>query len=352
MTQQYHVERADPTEVMPNLLRVWRENLSIEGEAEEKFDWVYRRCPDAPASVMMLRASEPESSQYVGTAGITRRRFWASGRELSAALMGDLAVDRRHRTLAPALSLVREARREALEHNDFAYGFPNRFARGVFRRAGYKELGPVTRYACVLRHTRYLERTLTLPVVARLAGPLVDSAMLARRMPRTALAAARYTLAFSDAPDERIDALWAEARVDYPLVAQRSEQFLRWRFFARREHQTRLAVLSRRSLPRRAAGYAIVQSDGQTAHVRDFFARQAELGTLFDLLLPALHTQGTESVSLAFLGSAKVVRVLLGRGFVPREGARAVYFDCASRERADLLKEVDRWYVTDGDEDT
>src|SRR5687768_3975819 len=123
MPPRYVVERRPVAEVEADLRRLWDDNLTVAGGVARKFAWLYREAPD-----------------------------------LRAGVLADLAVDRPHRSVGPALALAREAKAWTLGNLDLAYGFPNKLAEGVFKRVGYKVLGTMPRYARVLRHAGYAAR--------------------------------------------------------------------------------------------------------------------------------------------------------------------------------------------------
>jgi hypothetical protein len=372
---KYAVVRAAPAEVAGTLQRLWDANLVVAGGAEQKYRWLYVDAPDQPDSVFLLEASAAGAEpRAVGTAGICVRRFSVGGRDASAALLADLAVDKEHRSLMPALSLVREVKAHALAHHDFAYGFPNKLAVGVFKRVGYRELGTITRYARVLRHAGYLgrvrdldlssvprpvrsalERAVGMAAVAKLGGAALDAARLARGAPSALSAARAVRLDWLEAPDERFDALWEEARGDYQVVGRRSAAFLRWRFPAADGHK--IAALRQRGGGQRLLAYAVVQRDGEVAHIRDLFGRMASLGSLLDLLVPALYRRGAASASIRYLGSPRVVALLTERGFEARQSDRTITVGRREPvpdgdEIGALVERAEAWHLLDADEDT
>ncbi len=349
----YAVREVLPRSVATDVARVWRENLSLAMEASARFEWVYEATPDPPATVLVLTASVAGAEPaIVGTAGIAKRRFQVGSQELSAANLVDLAVDSAHRGLGPALSLVREGQRIAIADHDFAYGFPNAKARGVFRRAGYQALVPVTRFARVLRHQPYLERYLGASPLALLGGATLDRALSLWLAPMRGASALRYRLDFADAPDERFDALWQRCKGEYDVVSWRGAALLRWRFLGGQRGLRRFATLTSARAPHPLLAYAVVERQGDTAHIRDLFGEQRALGPLLDLLLPRLRAEGASSASFMCLCSPRLAALLRSRGFGVREQERVLVYTAASAELAKSLSDPARWYVTDADDDS
>lgn len=354
---KYSVEQAAPATVASELSRIWDDNLTLAGGAGAKFAWLYHDAPEPTQTVFLLRTDDGTA---VGTAGVLARRFRVRGRDERAAILADLAVDTAHRQLLPALSLVREGKKYAESAFAFAYGYPNKLAEGVFKRAGYKELGRMTRYARVLRHADYAERLGELdkvppavaravanPVVAKVAGAVADVGMLAKDAPQAARALASHKLEWLDAIDERIDELWRSARDEYQVIGERSAEVLRWRYPPRDPAQLALLVARKGGAP---CAYALIQRDGDAAHVRDLFGHRDSLPALLDLLVPALYRQGATSASIRFLGNPAIAELLQSRGFQPRQSDRMLAITAGAAAPSDLL-EVSNFHLLDFDED-
>jgi hypothetical protein len=361
----YVVDVETPERAREDLLRIWGENLRLAYGAEEKFDWIYRRAPRRPDRVFMLRASSDTSPvRTVGTAGIGLRRFQVGERVADAAVLVDLAVDKEHRGLVPALKLVRSVRSAALGKWDLAYGFPNQSAIGVFRRARYRPLDTFGRYARLLRHENYLQRIAELPRVPKqvgrmlswplapaIAAAILDAGRLVYDAPRIAAAAHRYRLRWPDRADERCDELWQRVRGQYRIVGERSAELLRWRF--PRERGFRVAYLEARGDGRLAA-YAVLQRSERFEAIVDLFGEPAALGPLMDRLALAATFAGAEVLSFDFMGTRRMTDVLSSRGFRRVEVGRTVVYDfgedVAPSER-DLAGDPQSWFLTDADED-
>jgi GNAT superfamily N-acetyltransferase len=346
--RRYTVSAAPPGAARDAVTRVWRDNLDLAADADERFAWVYERAPRPPSRVYLLL--DPEGS-VVGTSGIAERRVHSRSGVLEAGQLVDLAVDRAHRSLFPALTLVRRVRRDALASHDFVYGFPNAAARGLHRRVGYREIAPVTRWVRVLRHGPYVRERLGAWALPPVAGVLLDVALGLSQLPRRWRAGMRFWLERVEPPDARFDALWERARDEYELIGERSSAFLAWRFADPGVPASRIFALRRRGSGQRLFAYAVVQWEGEVAHLRDLFGHHDALGPLLALLLPLLRAEGARSASVMLLGPRPVRELLQSHGFVPRERERIAFVDAASPALAEQLADADRWTLSDADDD-
>lgn len=354
----YSVRTAAPAEVEPELIRIWTDNLPVGDAAQRKYDWIYRQAPIAPDSVFMLH----DGDRAVGTAGIGVRRFQVGRTLTDAALLVDLAVDADHRSLSPALRLVRAVREHVLGTMGLAYGFPNKLAIGVFKRARYKTLGAFARYARVLRHEPYLDRiaelprvpaafgkVLRLPLAPALIGRAIDVGRVVLDGPKIVGAVARYRLHTTDAADDRIDHIWDQGRGDYQVVAERSVGFARWRFAGGAYAFHYLCDRDRSAQPRAYAVTSVLESE---LVIWDMFGKVEHLGPLLDALMPSAATSGARTMTLRFLGDPRVVSVLTQRGFREVEAERSVLYDAgAGLGDPTLLDDVSGWFLLDVDED-
>jgi hypothetical protein len=367
----YSVARVSPGDAREDLLRLWSENLHVETTPAAKFDWLYRAAPLLPEHVWLLRAST--AAAPVGTAGVGLRRMQLPHGDATSGLLADLAVDKAHRSVGPALTLVRDVKSWALGALDMAYGFPNALAQGVFKRVGYHPLGTITRYARVLRHAGYAARVRELelsrvppparellyraaeqPWFAAVAGAAVDVAQLARRSPAAVEAARRLRVDHADTPDAAaLDALWARARNEHAVIGHRSGAVLTWRFppSPRRTWYCARA----RSGDHALRSYALVErSDDGAAHIKDLFGHKPDVVALLDLLPALVYRTGATSLSMRYLGAAWLADALAARGFTARQADRLIVVgtrDAMPAASAEAVRNPDSWHLTDFDED-
>jgi hypothetical protein len=359
---EYRASPRDPHDVEAELCRLWRENLTLPASPERKFQWLYRDAPDAADIVYVLEAIEGDRTSIVGTNGTALRRYWVAGRELRAAISCDLAVDRTHRSLLPALCLVRALRNDGADRFDLVYGFPNGKAEGLLKRAGFTELGRARRWAKVLRHAHYVGRlsprpnapavvrlVASFPRIARVGASTLDALRSAVHLATAHVTATHHVRSYS-APDQRWDVLWHAARDEYDVVGARTAAFLRWRFPS--SPGTRFVALHAPGAETLRA-YAVLQFDDATAaaHVRDLFGHRADLGKLVDALIPLAYKAGASSLSVRFLGAPMVERLLVERGFALRDGDRSVVIDRVLGADGPVALDASRWHLFDVDED-
>ena len=339
----YSVAAADVLEAKDVLCQLWTANLELRGQVDEKLRWFYCDGPHGAGSALVLNAT----GGAVGCAGLGVRRFLHHGHPLRVALFADLAVDRRHRSALPAMTLLRSVQDAVEDRFDLGYGFPNAKAAAVYRRAGYRELGQQHRYVRVLRSRSFLRPALG-RWLSRPAAAVTDAALAVLARART-LSVRDHTLAWLDELDARFDRLWHASRDAYSFACERTAAFLRWRF-ARDPHRV-VTLVSRRSDALRA--YAVVRpGPAETVELVDLFGGgERDLDALLAMLVPAIGQLGFASISVRFLGNPHVIQLLHRHGFMTRGEPRSAVV-CGGRSTAALrLREADDWYLTDLDDD-
>lgn len=351
---RYRIERAAAHEVEREVVRLWRTGLPVEGDGSARFRWTYDDAPQRARDLYVLVADDRDraSAQLVGTAGVQIRRFSHAGRALRVALGCNLAIDPPHRSVLPALRLIRELQRDTRHHFALTYNIPNDHARGLYERAGFHDLGSMTRHVAILRHAPLVRRVVPVGWVAAAVAKALDAVQRARRARAAYRASRELRLDWLGDADDRFDPLWRTACGAYPLLAMRDARWLGWRYLQRPGCQAELAAISDRD--GRLRGYAVIEDDGDVVDIRDALALPGDLGGLFALLLHALRHRRAATVSFNYLGRSEVTTALAAHGFHTRGANLHVYVEPGERltdaERAAVL-ERETWYVTDFDKD-
>lgn len=336
----YSISETDIHDSGAVLQRLWADNLDVRGSLDTKLRWFYCDGPHGRGRALVLRAHDAA----VGCAGFGVRTLVQRGAPLRAALFADLAIDRRHRSGLPALTLLRSIRDEVTRDFDLGYGFPNGKAIAVYRRAGFVELGRMFRYVRVLHCGHYLAA----------AGPQLRVAAAADHALAAierlhALRARRFELDWPVRFDARFDRLWQAVRTADRIACERSAAFLGWRF-AHEPH--RIAAVLHRDTGALAAYGVLRPADHGLIDLVDLFGASArDIDMALALIVPAARQLGSAAIGFRFLGDPRVIRVLRAHGFVRRGEPRSIVV-APGRDRALAAQPAAAWYLTDLDEDT
>jgi len=373
----YRVEPADLDKDAAQIVALWSFNLGHAERRQAKLDWFYRNNPAGVPQVLLLKHGQ--SVEPIGTVGLGARILRCGPHSVRAGLMADFAVNTQHRTLFPALTLQRAVLERGLARHELLYGFPNAKSLPVVKRAGFDVAGGLSRYVRVLHTQDYLPNWLP-RWLRRSLGGVLDIALRLRHglLPRLLLREHLHA-AWLDQADARFDSLWAEQQVDNAgVIGVRDCAFLNWRFRSTALHRYRIFTIGSAASerPRKSAsgttpaaprtfgidptlpggkllGYAVCEADGASLHVRDLLAANPasqHLPALLRMLMRDARRQGYRSVSLEFMGPAKLVTLLLRAGLREREH-RSQPLILAMTAPMRAVMQDRPWYLTRADVD-
>ena len=178
----------------------------------------------------------------------------------------------------------------------FLCGSPNKKSLPIVKRVGYHVIGDAHAWVKPLRSAYKLRAYLKHPLLAQLAGPVVDLALrsidMVRVPPRRT-----WVGALVDRADDRFDALWDRARERYMILGEKTSTFLNWRYGGFTTERYRMFALSAKD-GGALAGFVVfyTRPDGKV-FVVDLFAEdlQATLDQLMMGFARAMRREGHTS---------------------------------------------------------
>ena len=345
------------------VIDLWRRNLTDLDLLEEKYDWHFLNNPSGPGQIWILEAN----GQPVGTTALGVRPLKLRNKFTAAGVACDLAVDKGHRFLQPAVMLERAVMSSADAQLQILYGIPNMVSASIMKYVGYREYCPVHRYARVLRVSHYLRRfakfSEKLPAMEKMADRAFSALQSIRRSRDKAVVQVLPTF------DERFDELWSRLSSEHSTLTIRDRHFLKWRYLDCPLHQYKtLGLLTEDGS--NLLGYLIYYVEDSSAHCADLCAAGGaeDLQCLLFSWAALAYNDGLASLSIS-CSDAALATNLLRQGFSrrsvqfmgqftgqfagkpgrkpPREQCKALL----THERFSGMNSppTDNWYYTDGD---
>lgn len=223
----YEIIRADIEKDRTTILDFWNQNN--EKKINKKFDWFYLSNPDGLATTYFIKHSDTPG--IVGMASIFPRKFVFKQDVYTAGIQGDFLIHPDHRSFGPALMLIK-AIVNSLEDSeyDFLYGFPNRKAELIFRRAGYHQLGSIKKYTRLFDIHRLLSSKAQIPrSLTTLLSP-VANLLLNFIYPDTwSYNFGRYKAGVTNKLDFDITPLTTQYNHNW-FTSQKSPRYLEWKY--------------------------------------------------------------------------------------------------------------------------
>ncbi len=350
----YAVVSADLEKDRQVIIDLWRQNLADTDHLEEKYDWHFLNNPFGPGQIWILKAD----GHPIGTTSLAMRPLRVRDTIATAGVGCDLAVNKDHRFLQPALMLQRALMSFARVGIRMIYGVPNPRGASVLKYVGYREFCPVHRYAKVLRMSHYLQRSGKLGAMAPFIGKIADQGLAAwqsigRRQDR------RCTQILHSF-DERFDELWSRLGSRQTTLTIRDRRFLQWRYrdCPLRQYKT-IGLLTDDGS--KLLGYLIYYVEAHSAVCADLLALDGagNLDCLLSSWAALARDDGLASLSVSCSDPA-LANTLMRQGFSQRSIVSAIKPGRTPQlERSKTLFTHDRnaasetvaasWYYTEGD---
>jgi len=356
---QRGIARLDPGD-RPTLAAFQREHFGERAmqHRPEHHRWLFEDVPRPDPEGVQLWVCKRKDA-VVGQQGGIPFRLKAGERMLRASWSIDLMVapEWRLRGVGPALTDAHAMCNEAtvsLAPSDAAYK--------AYKRAGWLDLGSVPTYVRVIDPVPCVAVT---PFAARLgragraaaavAGPVLATASFAYA---AAALAAGARVEVVERFDERVDPLWRDAAQRYPVIAERSLDFLRWRFDrGPAVRQAKRLYITRRG---QLMGYVVLRADRwrgvPVMVVLDYLVRPGWTAAAFALAVEYARRERAAALLCRTL-NPEAARPLAAMGFAclknglnmpTRMLARAGF---GAEDSAALLSDPANWYVTAADSD-
>lgn len=351
---KYRVLLADIDSAKDVLCGLWGRNLDLSGDLSGKYSWYYQKNPAGKGIAFFLEAvSDGDKSEIVGSAGIGNRFISIHGNNEKIALLCDFVVNKEHRTIFPAFQLQRSVRKYCTENYRLTYLFPNELAKGIFIKSGYEVIGDIRRYVHVLNYTPYVQKAGIQKRLSSVLGEIIY--FLSKiRYPKLLIKFLdpRHFLRL-DGFDKRFNSLWAQTSKKYPIIGERTAEFLKWRFSKGETDNIHIYGLTSEN-ENILHAYAIVEIDGDVARVRDVFGESyKDMEVVIRRLTSVLKSLNCNSISLRFLGSSVFVKSLIANGYIARKDKKQVLLGFGKEFDLDkkYFLEADYWHLLDVDED-
>lgn len=314
----YVVKQTSYSQDKEAIVSLWLEGFRgmNEDRAQQRFLWMYKNNPAGEGLFFVLY--DAQNKDVAGVQCLGMRNCSSSAGDLKSGIMADLVVGQKHRSLGPALQLVKGVIAQSSHAADILYGFPNKKAQLIFKRGGYKELGGMVRYAKVLRSNRYLSDRVP-SWLSPLVAPAINSTLRLHSAATMLASKASVTGEWVEQFDTRFDHLWAENKHRFRMISNRSAATLNWRYGCGPDRENwKIFTISHNKV---LLGYIVASLNNEAAVVSDFAfsGSTRNLFNLFSQFVWQASKHGCQSISLEFLGDQRLISRLGRLGFRPRE---------------------------------
>lgn len=343
---------ATAADVKDDLLRLMRSNFAWGKQADAWYRWGYEQSP-YPSNLCWL--VETEAHERVGFTALMPRRMLVGDRVCEAGQAANLNVAAEHRNALAAVKLQRAVVAH-VDRSEMALAFGiTKNAVAVLCRAGYRDLGGMSRWIKLFRTEHKLARWIPWKWPRRVAAAFVDLGLRLRAVETWRPLPSGWSVLLDPPFDERFDKLWQTAATNFSVATERGSEYLNWRFGRDPQLQYRtLAVQDSDGRLRGSVTYLFPDPEEELAlaTIVDLLPADSEaLDAVLAALCQRLRREGAVGVQTLYFGST-LVEAALGRfNFFRRESEFRVlaYLHPKFRDRQAELLDPAGWHVTDAE---
>jgi hypothetical protein len=356
VSARYAIVAGDPRADMQEVLDLAARNRpGPRSRLEAKYVKYYENNPAGAPSLFLAR--DNESGSLVGMTALFPTTLWIAGERVPAGIGGDFAVDEGHRGFGPALALQRATIPAVSERGlKCAYGSPNEFSELIVARAGYADLGRLTRFIKLLSARLLVDRYVSRPRLASLASGVASPFVSILSRERLHRRSRRLSVEQPELFDDRFTSLWELARGQLGVTSERNAELLNWRYEktgpgAAPGNYPIFALVEDNEV----AGYLVYRMDDDSRLVYDIVCRpdRPVVDALLSEFILDARMKKASAINLGYVGPPNLLTERLRAfGFLRRTAKNGllVYAEGEAPSGVDLGK-AESWYFTSGDTD-
>ncbi len=344
---KYKINIADLERDQDSILALWLRNFSTIDKI--RYQWLYLRNQAGQPVCFLLKSPEQE---VIGLNGLIHRKIKIQNNKSVAGHAIDLLVDKKYRTVGPALQLQRSLIQQIRKQNiPLIFGFPLPAAQLILRRVGYQDLGIRERWVKPLYSYHILKKEIFSQYLTKIITNMIDvgirikSKEIFYRRPKGIQI--NENLVF----DKRFDILWNEASNQFNVIGERTSEYLQWRF---KQAPNKYKLFSLENKNCKLIAYIIYRKNGRLVSIEDmFFLNIKSLKMLLIEFTRAMRSAGIYSLTFFYLGSQKISKTLNALGFFkrPEESKVLIYINDGVISGKEGVEDYKQWFITNADKD-
>ena len=346
MATNFSIEDADLTSTSTRIQSLWVEGFVgyDNAGAAAKLHLGYLSNPAGVGNILVLKVD----GQIQGTLGIHPRAMYCGIRQVRAVALADFMVSRKHRSIQPALMLMKHTAINMASSFDLVYGAPNLRAAPIFLMAGFNCIGNRRRFAKPIASAPHVLNYLP-HWAARLCAPAADLALELVDRVRSLKIGPQLSFKNGAWDDTVLDKIWAQ-RPKGCMFSNRSSHMLHWRFGATGRASWLLSLAYANDST--VQGYVVWRQDKGLVEIGDFFCidtlkRTGALILAFTRWIKHGRV-GATSITLELFGNPVVVEQLKSAGMLMRPQINPLF---VGKDAPSNLSDPAQWFFTSFDSD-
>ena len=284
-------------------IQLWKNNL--KNISDSRYNWFYEENPYAVPLTVLAKA---ENDSVVGSCSLYARDLIGNNSVMRIGIASDFAINEKHRVYGPALKMQRLLVEEGLKQNfDLLFAFPNNNSRALFQRVGYKKLGAINNGVKVLKSKRWISRKVSNKLISTLISLFVDWSFWVFDHVVYLLNGSGYRVESGFATADDYDGLWERAKNNYPIVGEKSAQYLKWRYVDNPSKEYNFFNVYNKQ--RELKGFVVYSIANTQVTLEELFVESPSLkiGFLLSKFILFVRKQKADQINFGYLGFPSVL---------------------------------------------
>ena len=330
-----------------SLMQFWERETNW---SQKRFEWFYGENGYGLAGTGTLSVKGDDA--VIGCSSYFVRQFYVGDEQVVGGINCDILVDQKHRTLGPALMLIKNLINVYSQRGlGFLLAFPNHKSRPVFMRCGYKEIGKSYRWSKPLNFEAKLKGRFRSKVLVKILTLILN--------PAAKIISAEFVHKYFSLRNKcKLKSINLSDMLDKPDISKvagincyggRLGGYVAWRYDDAADSIS-YKILSIRKRGDEI-GYLVYSLNKGVALIHDIAPLSIKD---FDSVLASFSSYArklnAESISIGFFGAQQYKTIMKKHYFVQREG-RSVMLYCEDERLSEILAQESGWYLMDGDVD-
>jgi len=333
------------------LVEILEKNLLFSNGANGVLNWNDSAVRYSSECMIIEHKVDDHTYEKIGNICTYYRNFCFFKKKFKAGVFGNLVIDEKHRSLQPALILVKGNTNKSIEKSSFLYVFPNKKAIGLFKLAGFKSVGKLTRYSYLNSYSYYMSEHI--PFVGSVIGTVIDRFRYALISVQCSINNRKYTTIIENSFPEFYEDFFKKSFLSQFICSYRDAEYMKWRYIDNPEHDYQIMncyeECNNETKLISSCVFTVVENILSISDMVFIDKKGFKIITL-SLKKWALKRH-LRSISIRYMGSDIFKNMLISNGFHERESDWDFVTKSADAKILSTLIDPNNWYILDGDED-
>lgn len=326
----YTVKIFDPETNKNELFELWQ--YKSEKLLQRRFDYLYGNSAYSYIITNMIYHDKEENA--VGMASIFGRNLMVKGKDIRIGVNCDIVVKKKHRTLGPAIMLVKSLLKQA-ENTGYKVliAYPNKMSQLVFKKVGYKNIGTSYRWSRLINSEKKIRSQIKNQVASKILSRIFDTSM--SLVSAETLTKIRYGKIIKKTVKVNItyDEITITKNDTDEVSIDRSSEYMKWRYYGVDKYDSKIFAVSINGL---ISGIIIYNIQAGEVIIEDILSDKTKgaIEVLIYKFIKKIKKIGVFSISIMHYGIDNLEKVMKSYGFFRREG-RDIFlytFDSSAEE--------------------